>query len=392
MDICCSLKYLSVAGLPALKRSMKDNPFYPDLLERLPTPPRKIALLRPSRIGDFLCAVPAIRALRARLPGAQIHMITVPLLQEVAARLPCLDRVWPFPGFPGLAEQLFDARSAVDFLQQAQQEDFDLAIQMQGTGVYSNPFTLLLGARATAGFIRPGDSPGLLDAALPYPHHVHEIHCVLSLMNFLGAPSAGEELEFPLTQTELDEAGRLLAAWPRPWMGLHPSARDQKRRWPLERFASLAAELQSRLGGTIVLLGDTEALPGNHLIIQRLNAPCLDLTGKLSLTMLGALIAQISVLVTNDSGPAHIAYALRARVVTIFGSSSSPQTNGPLQSGPFRLLTPDSTEEAASSLSGQAAPLDIQRISVAHVASAVDNLLEQTARHSHAHRTSKFPG
>lgn len=372
---------------------MRDDPFGPDLLERLPATPRKIALLRPSRIGDFLCAVPAIRALRARLPEAEIYMITVPLLQEVAARLPYLDQAWPFPGFPGLAEQLFDARTTVDFLRRAQQEDFDLAIQMQGTGVYSNPFTLLLGARTTAGFVRPGDSPGLLDAALPYPHHVHEIHCVLALMHFLGAPSTGEELEFPLTQAELDEAGGLLEAWPRPWIGIHPSARDQRRRWPLERFASLAEELKNRLGGTTVLLGDAEALPGSRLIKDRLNTPCLDLTSRLSLTMLGALIARLSVLVTNDSGPAHIAYALRARVVTIFGSSSGQQTNGPLQPGPFRLLTPDSSEEAtASGPTNQAAPPDIQRISAARVASAVEDLLEHTTRYSHAHIISNLPG
>lgn len=364
---------------------MQVDPFRPNLLERLPALPRKIVLLRPSRIGDFLCAVPALRTLRARLPEAEIHMITVPLLQEVAGRLPYLDRVWPFPGFPGLAEQLFDARATVDFLHQAQQEHFDLAIQMQGTGIYSNPFALLLGARTTAGFIRPGDSPGLLDAALPYPHHVHEIHCVLALTNFLGAPSTGEELEFPLAQSELDEAERLLAAWPRPWIGLHPSAREQWRRWPPEQFFSLAEELLARLGGTIVVLGDAEAMPGSGLIKDRLATRCLDLTGKVSLTALGALIARLSVLVTNDSGPAHIAYALRAPVVTLFGNDSGPQTNGPLQPGPFRLLTPASAAEASGSFAGQAAPPDIRRIPVARVTSAVEDLLEHAARCSHTH-------
>src|SRR6185437_11278679 len=204
---------------------MENDPFAPNLLERLPFPVHKVVLLRASRIGDFLCAVPALRALRTRLPAAELSMITVPLLRDVAERLPSLDRVWPFPGFPGIAEQLFDARTATHFFQQIQRERFDLAIQMQGTGIYSNPFALLLGARATAGFVRPGDQAGLLDAALPYPHRLHEIRCVLALSEFLGAPSTGEELEFPLRAADRAEAAALLAPWPQPWIGLHPSSR-----------------------------------------------------------------------------------------------------------------------------------------------------------------------
>jgi ADP-heptose:LPS heptosyltransferase len=136
------------------------DPFVPGLLSRLPEPPRKVALLRASRIGDVLCAVPAFRALRAALPGAEITMVTLPLLRDLVVRSPYLDRFVAFPGFPGIDEQFFDARRATAFFQEMQAEQFDLAVQMQGSGVYSNPFTLMLGARVTAGFVRPGDPPG----------------------------------------------------------------------------------------------------------------------------------------------------------------------------------------------------------------------------------------
>ena len=124
------------------QRSAFGDPLAPGLLARLPAPPRKVALLRASRIGDFLCATPAFRALRAALPGAQITMITLPLLQGLVARSPRLDRYVAFPGFPGIAEQFFDARRTLAFFAAMQAERFDLAIQMQGSGVYSNPFTL----------------------------------------------------------------------------------------------------------------------------------------------------------------------------------------------------------------------------------------------------------
>src|SRR5437763_15937516 len=104
------------------------DPFTPGLVSRLTEMPRKVVLLRASRIGDFLCTTPAFRALRTALPHAEITMITLPLLQELVLRSPHLDRFIAFPGFPGIAEQFFDARKSTNFFQHMQAEHFDLAI------------------------------------------------------------------------------------------------------------------------------------------------------------------------------------------------------------------------------------------------------------------------
>src|SRR5215831_13463194 len=113
------------------------NPFLPGLLSRLQQPLRKVALLRASRIGDFICATPAFRALRAALPDAEIAIITPPMLKQLALRSPYLDRFIAFPGYPGIAEQFFDARRTASFFRELQAEHFDLAVQMQGSGIYS---------------------------------------------------------------------------------------------------------------------------------------------------------------------------------------------------------------------------------------------------------------
>src|SRR5690349_4259706 len=329
------------------------DPFAPGLLRRLPMPPRKVALLRASRIGDFLCAVPAFRALRAALPAAEIAVITLPLLRGLALRSPYLDRVIAFPGFPGIAEQFFDARRCLSFFEEMQAERFDLAIQMQGSGVHSNPFTLLLGAHATAGFIRPGEGPGRLDAALPYPEGGHEVARPLALVEFLGAPTRGTATEFPLWPADHAAAETLLCDASPPLIGLHPSARDAARRWPPEHFAATGAALLRRHGGTLVLLGDAEA----HATASALHAAlpadlagrCRDLSGATTLPALGAVIARLAVLVTNDSGPAHIAYALGAPTVTIFGGSD-PEAYGPPHAGPFRVVLRDVPCRPAGSL------------------------------------------
>jgi ADP-heptose:LPS heptosyltransferase len=372
---------------PSTAPALYGDPFAPGLLRRLPEPPRKVALLRASRIGDFLCAVPAFRALRAALPEAEITMITLPLLRELALRSPYLDRVIPFPGFPGIAEQFFDARGCLGFLQAMQVERFDLAIQMQGSGVHSNPFTLLLGARATAGFVRPGEGPGRLDAALPYPEGGHEVSRPLALAAFLGAPAHGTATEFPLWPADHTAADTLLRDAAMPLIGLHPSARDAGRRWPPERFAATGAALLRRHGGTLVLLGDAEARATARALRAALPADlarrCRDLTGATTLPALGAVIARLAVLVTNDSGPAHIAYALGAPTVTIFGSSN-PEAYGPPRAGPFRVVLRDAPCRPAGSLACSSCAYDhrcLTGVAVADVLAAAEVVIGAHDKH-----------
>ncbi len=313
-----------------------NDAFTPGLLSRLPAVPRKVVLLRASRIGDFLCATPAFKALREALPEAEITMITLPMLQDLVLRSPYFNRFVAFPGFPGVAEQLFDAHRTTEFLREMQAEQFDLAIQMQGSGVNSNPFMLLIGAKATAGFVRPGNPPGLLDAALPYPQ-LHEVRTVLALTSFLGIPAQGEEIEFPLWAEDYNEAQSLLAGAEPPLIGLHPAARDATRRWSLDRFATVGRQLRQQHGGTVILIGEQEEQATGERIAQNVGEPCRNLIGKTSLTTLGAVIAKLAVFVTNDTGPAHMAYALKTPTVTVFGSGN-PATNGPIHDGPFRVL------------------------------------------------------
>jgi len=315
---------------------MKD-PLAPGLLSRLPTAPRKVVLVRASRIGDFVCATPAFRALRAALPQAEITLIALPFVRDLLARSPHLDRFVAFPGFPGIAEQFFEARQAVGFFRRMQTERFDLAVQMHGSGVYANPFTLMLGARVTAGFIREGDPAGRLDGALPMPRRGHEVQRVLALTTFLGAPPQGEEVEFPLWPEDRAAAEELLAEAERPLIGLHPAAREATKRWAPERFAAVGAALRRRYGGTLVVLGGPEERPTSERVVQHAGGPCLNLTGRISLGELGGILERLAVLVTNDSGPAHIAYALGTPTVTVFGGTD-PAMWGPPGGGRYRVL------------------------------------------------------
>ncbi len=319
---------------------MSIDPFKPGLLERLP-PPKKIAILSASRIGDFLCATPAFRALKTRLPSARFTLIGLPFVREMAERSRHLDNFEPFPGFPGIAEQFFSAKKTLAFLRRMQQRRFDLAVQMHGSGVFSNSFALMLGARSTAGFIRPGDGPGRLDAVLAWPAALHASERPLALANFLAASHCSFEQEFPLFPDDHAAAAKLLHGCKAPFIGLHPWSREPDKQWPAERFAAAGSGVQRNLGGTILVLGGPDEGRAGELLAPRAGVSAINLAGRKSLGEMGAVIARLSVLITNDSGPAHIAYALAVPSVTLFGKTDPAEWGPPDR--PFHrvLRTPD---------------------------------------------------
>jgi ADP-heptose:LPS heptosyltransferase len=217
---------------------------------------RRVAVFRALQLGDMLCAVPALRALRAALPEAEIVLVGLPWAREFADRYRrYLDGFKAFPGYPGLPERAPVIDGIPAFLAAMQTERFDLAIQLHGSGRLTNPLTLLFGARHTAGFFPAGATCADVDWFAPWPDQGLEIHRLLGLMEFLGAPACGDELEFPLGD------GDMAALWTVPetrrlepgrYVCVHPGASCATRRWPAERFAAVARRLAHN-GVSVVL-------------------------------------------------------------------------------------------------------------------------------------------
>lgn len=318
-----------------------------NLLERLWRPPRKIAVLRASGLGDFVCAIPALRALRFALPHAEIVMIGLPPLRDLVVRLPYVDRFAAFPGYPGIAGPPCEARNVVGFLQRMQSERFDLALQLQGAGVYANPFTLLLGAQLAAGFVTAGDDAGRLDAGLVWPEQGHEVRRVLALLRFIGAEPRGEELVFPLSAEDRRIAAQKLSSLATPLIGIHPGSRDPRRRWPVEHFATVARTLRQRHGGTVLVFGEMQERDTALQLTEAIGAGAFSVAGTTPLAMLGAAIERLGLLLVNDSGPAQVAYALGTPTVAIYRRGDKHRYGPPL-AGPFEALEPNAGENAAA--------------------------------------------
>jgi lipopolysaccharide heptosyltransferase II len=278
--------------------------------------PRRIAVFRALQLGDLLCAVPALRALRGAWPRAKICLIGLPWAEDFVRRMPYVDEFIEFPGFPGMPERAPDLAAWPAYLAEVRRRGFDLAIQMHGCGVLTNSLTAALGIPHTAGFYVPGQEGPHPDVAVPWPEHTAEVRRLLALAESIGAPARGEHLELPILPEEAaawvalrEELAIDAAEAPRGYICVHPGARLASRRWPAERFAAVADELADA-GYRIVLTGSAAEAPLTAQVAASMMSGCEDLAGRTQLGTLAALVAQAEVVICNDTGISHVAAAM----------------------------------------------------------------------------------
>ena len=277
---------------------------------------RRIAVFRALVLGDMLCAVPALRAMRRAWPAAEVTLVGLPWAQAWAERCPHVDRFVAFPGLPGLPERAPDVGAMPGFLAAMQAHRFDLAIQLHGSGTLTNPLVALFGARHTAGFVDGGGCRPTY--ARDWPRAGHEIERLLAMSDRLGAPRQGLALEFPL-RPEDDLA--LAAQWPgvreaRDIACVHVGAQLPSRRWWPERFAAVADRLAAQ-GATVVFTGTDAERPLVTGAGAAMRHRAVDLAGRTTLWSLGALVRRARVLVCNDTGVSHVAAALGTPSVVV---------------------------------------------------------------------------
>jgi ADP-heptose:LPS heptosyltransferase len=300
----------------------------------LSAPPTRVLCFRIERIGDLLMTLPALAALRNALPDARIDLAVGSWNVELARAIPGIDQVetldatWLARGFAGLtAPQL--ARRA----RRWRERKYDLAINFE-PDIRTNVALAMTGARCRAGFAGAGGAP-LLDVALDYDTSAHTADNALALVRrTLGledgpAPAATLAIPDPVVR----EASRLL----RPLgdglkVGIHVSGGRPIKQWPEERFRDIAVRLVEDRGASIVLtgsLGDSEqiavvrrALPAERVVdLTDFPYDRFRSTASVDLVTVAAILQQIDLLVTGDTGPMHLAHAVGTPIVAIFGPS-----------------------------------------------------------------------
>jgi ADP-heptose:LPS heptosyltransferase len=301
-------------------------------MRELDREPRSVAIVRArTGLGDLLCGVPALRALRARLPRARVVLITFAEMAPVVDRQRAhVDELLPFPGWPGIPERPPRRHEIRGFLERCRERRFDLAVQMYGGRRAANEVVERLGARRTAGFSVSGTRPEPpADRFLRYPVHLHEIDRHLALMQLLGAPSLGRRLEFPIGPDDENEAAAVRV---RHGLGnyvvLHPGATSSSRRWPPERFAIVGDALAAD-GLRVAVTGVPGEDRATGAVVAAMRCPAADLCGATSLGAFAALLRDARLLVCSDTGAAHLAAATGTPAVVAFLSGDPVRWSHP---------------------------------------------------------------
>jgi len=293
--------------------------------------PKRILCLRLERIGDLVMTLPALAELRALAPEASIDLVVGSWNREIAAAIPGIDRIetadadWLTRG-PGGVSALGLALRAAGW----RTRRYDLAINFE-PDIRTNIALAASGARRTAGFRSGGGGP-LLDLALEYDARAHTADNALNLVR--GAVG-GEAIDRPqatlrLPDTARAEASRLLSPLTGVQkIGIHVSAGRAVKQWPEAQFRQVAERLIRDRAAGIVLTGAPEDRAQIDAVRCGLPADrVVDVSGGTDLITVAAVIEQLDLFVTGDTGPMHLAHAAGTPVVAVFGPSD-PRRYGP---------------------------------------------------------------
>ena len=285
--------------------------------------PCRILLLRLERIGDLVMALPAIRDVRTYAPAATIDLVVGSWNLPIARQLPYIDQVeavdaaWLSRGAGGSG-----AAGSIAAIRRWRSRDYDLGINFE-PDIRSNLLLAASGASRTAGWISGGGG-ALLDVGLEFDTGVHTTGNARRLVSTAFGesvrPSALPLIVVP--ESARRAAAARIGSRSGPIVGIHVSGGRLVKQWEPQRFAEVARQLIDRRNATVVLTG----APSDRSLVDEVRsslpeARTIDLAGEIDLLELAALLEQLDVLITCDTGPMHIAAAVGTPVVAVFGPS-----------------------------------------------------------------------
>ncbi|TDC41607.1 glycosyltransferase family 9 protein [Micromonospora sp. KC213] len=285
--------------------------------ERVPDVSR-IAVLRANALGDFIFLLPALESLRAAYPEAEIVLLGAPWHAKLWRDRPGpVDRVLVIPPAPGIRDPDPDEEPAAmdDFLTATAKEGFDLALQVHGGGANSNPVVSRLGARVTAGLRADGAPP--LDRWIRYVYYQHEVIRYLEVTALVGAPAVTIIPALAVTDADRAEARHVLGEPDRQRVALHPGATDSRRRWPADRFGEVARALHHD-GYEVLVTGTPAEQDLVDAVVAAAGVPVRPQVGTLGLGGLAAAYQGCALVVSNDTGPLHLAGAVGTATVGVY--------------------------------------------------------------------------
>jgi lipopolysaccharide heptosyltransferase I len=278
---------------------------------------QRIALLKPSALGDIVHSLPILTALRRRFPHAHIAWIVNRAYEPLLLGHPDLDETIAFDRGAARSGWWAATRSWLRFLRDLRRKRFDLVVDLQGL-LRTALMTQATGAARRVGLssAREGATWFYSDViAVSQPNEMHAVDRYWLVAEALGVGDEPKNFHVPIAETARAWAREQLRGCPRPWLAVGVGSRWLTKRWPPQHFAALTQRALRRFGGTAVFVGGRDEAALAQATRQQVIGPARDLTGRTSLPQLAAVLEQTDVMLANDTGPLHLAVALGRPVI-----------------------------------------------------------------------------
>lgn len=286
--------------------------------------PKKILIVKPSSLGDIVHSLPFLDAVKTTFPDAKIHWVVAKGLEGLLEGHPMINRLWiinkdKWKDLGRIRETISEVRTLSSELKK---ESYDITIDLQGL-LRSGLIT-----RATKAPVRIGFKEAKEGGNLFYTHRVEggrDIHAVdryLKIAATLGCETG--DVRFPMPLFKDSEKIQQIKKKTGNYAVIVPGARKKANRWPAEKYGALAARFNIRS----LIVGSASDREISEIIETGSGMKAISLAGKTDLKELISILRNAKYVISNDTGPMHIAAAFGVPVIAVFGPAN-PARTGP---------------------------------------------------------------
>ncbi len=290
----------------------------------------RILIIKLSSLGDLFHALPAVHNLKLAL-DAEVDWVTNSAYVDLVRCFDDVDRVISFPRNDFIS-------NFRKFKTDIRAREYDLIIDLQGLLKSAITARIAHGKRRIGpSFHREGSRLFYTSVAGECDRTRHAVTENLDIIKHLQLEELPPEFHvtFPkpisndlFDDTERPETGDQGPGTSdrRPKVAICPASRWITKNWPIDRFAAVAKKLQETHNASITLLGGPDDIEACSIIESELDAPCRNLAGKTSIVEMGGILQEMDLLIANDSGPSHMAAAVKTPTLVIFGPTNPDRT------------------------------------------------------------------
>lgn len=297
---------------------------------------KRILIIEVNWVGDILFTTPAIRAIRERYPKSFMATLVVPRCIEMLKDNPNIDEIIVFDE-KGAHRGVF---GKVSLILEIRRMGFDTVISFHRS-MSRMLLAFLAGIPRRIGYYTRKRSWLLTDAVASLKAQPHRVEYFLDITRAVGIYTKNKNYEFFVPKESFTEADETLRQngidKDEEYFLINPGGNWLPKRWPKERYAQLCESLKRLYKKKIVITGAEKDILLADDIIRMSNNSAISICGKTTLKELAAIIRRAVLIISNDSGPMHIAVSQRAPTIALFGPTH-PAITGPYGDGDYIVL------------------------------------------------------